>query len=547
MTIAKMYALRLVEYKRVVLVDVDSYIAKPLDLLFNVRLQPKQFVAGTLHECNNGHVITRPEYNDTLQLNDERFRWGLGLGSGVLAFNPSEEMHDDFYEFYSEHGLSVDHDQRLLYRLVLEGGWPLPIVMDLPFKVMVNNVCTCNPSHIIDSSVYSWAGNKPGEQRHTISAQMEKCPAFGGDNASFATCGCYMNVWCRWAADFVAFERFLEQQFRINNCSEVPRSFHWMTKSCGTTKETLLAPAQKHSSHAMRNGPGSNTLLFLIGTRPEAIKMAPIIHELFSRQLNVHVHLTGQHTSLLSRTFLESINLNRFITNRDWRETAVISPGQTVAAVLSSTLMQVEQVLQQAPSPAAVLVVGDTVTALAGAQAAYFRHVPIVHVEAGLRTHHIHLSNPEEYTRVSIAPIACIHFASSSKSRSTLLAEGVPENQICLTGNTNIDLALKTSQQSVHGIPAVDSVMKSAGGSFWILFTFHRRENFGHLPEVLQVIEVLLRGNAELRVLFPAHPNPAVQNAIAGLGTHHLTIIDPLTHVTTISSMLLPQEGSSLW
>ena len=208
-------------------------------------------------------------------------------------------------------------------------------------------------------------------------------------------------------------------------------------------------------------------ILLVFGTRPEAIKMCPLIRELKSREnLKTKVCVTGQH-----REMLDSV-LSIFGVKKDY-DLAVMEKSQTLDSLTNKILSGITEVLKR-EKPDTVLVHGDTTTAFAAAVASFYMKIPIGHVEAGLRTYEILSPFPEEFNRRTVSLIASYHFAPTELAKENLLREGVFEKSIFVTGNTGID-ALRTTVSESYSSEELDW----ASGLRLVLLTAHRRENIG--------------------------------------------------------------------
>jgi len=258
-------------------------------------------------------------------------------------------------------------------------------------------------------------------------------------------------------------------------------------------------------------------VLVIPGTRPEAIKLAPLVLRL--RELRplwtTQVCATGQHSELLDDA------LALFGIRPEWHLHAMTS-GQSLASVSGRILAGLGEVLAEA-RPGAVVVQGDTVTTLCGALAAFWAHVPVVHVEAGLRTGNPAEPFPEEMNRVLTTRLAALHCAATEGARRNLLAEGIPERDIVVTGNTGIDALYRILER--RG-PVVASP-----GKRLILVTAHRRESFGEpLERICGAIAQLSR-RPGLRIVFPVHPNPQVRDVVHRiLGPTAVELTTPLDY-----------------
>lgn len=249
-------------------------------------------------------------------------------------------------------------------------------------------------------------------------------------------------------------------------------------------------------------------LLLVFGTRPEAIKMAPVIFELRKRNISFAVCVTGQHREMLYEV------LDFFNIDPDY-SLEVLSSEQSLNALSAKILLAVDEVLQK-EDPSVVMVHGDTATSSMTALAAYQRGIRVVHVEAGLRTYNKRAPFPEEINRQITARIADLHFAPTEKAKLNLLQEGIPESTIFITGNTIVD-ALKygiTKSKTCHNgeIERLSRLLDHE--KKLILVTGHRRENFGlGLSNLCEALRELGKSDY-LEIIFPVHLNPAVQEAI---------------------------------
>ncbi len=260
-------------------------------------------------------------------------------------------------------------------------------------------------------------------------------------------------------------------------------------------------------------------IMLIFGTRPEAIKMCPLVLELKKRvELDVIVCVTGQHRELLSGV------LDFFGISPDY-DLAVMKAGQTLSHVTSEVLLALKDILCR-EQPDAVLVHGDTSTAFSATLAAFYQHIPVYHVEAGLRTHNILSPFPEEFNRRAVSLMASHHFAPTERARQNLLSEGVRDTDVTVTGNTVID-ALSYTVREDFSHPE----LAFAESRRLILLTMHRRENIGNnMRSVFRAVRRICEEYDDVRVLFPCHPNPEVRRiANEELGSlARLRIIEPL-------------------
>lgn len=268
------------------------------------------------------------------------------------------------------------------------------------------------------------------------------------------------------------------------------------------------------------------TILTLFGTRPEVIKLAPVVHALETRPkhwrtINVS---SSQHTDLL-------YPFARRLAVRIDRDLAVMTPGQTPNEILARVLSGLDPLLA-AERPDLVLVQGDTTTALAGAFAAFHRGIPVGHVEAGLRSGNATSPFPEEMNRRLVTRLARYHFAATRTNAETLMAEGVPEHWIVMTGNPVVDslhAILKDHEPSAR----LNEELAPLKGLRLIALTTHRRESFGSTMEgFLAALRRFVERHDDLALVFPMHPNPAVRAAAEAAlsGAPRVLRLDPLEY-----------------
>lgn len=267
------------------------------------------------------------------------------------------------------------------------------------------------------------------------------------------------------------------------------------------------------------------TVVSVFGTRPEIIKMAPVLRALAGRTgLRSKVVLTSQHTDL-ARPFLE-----RFGVSAD-RDLAVMRPNQTPEEVSAKVLTGLGPILSEWDA-SLVLVQGDTATAFAAALAAFYRRVPVGHVEAGLRTADPTNPFPEEMHRRMVGRLASIHFAATERNRAALLAEGVRPDQIHVTGNTVVD-ALQLTLRATRPTAALETLLSASEGRRRLVLTTHRRESFGDLMSGnLGVLKEFVSEHADVELFFPVHPNPSVRRPTEEIlgGTPRIHLLDPMDY-----------------
>ena len=271
----------------------------------------------------------------------------------------------------------------------------------------------------------------------------------------------------------------------------------------------------------------TNKIICVVGTRPEAIKMAPVIQGLKTQSwADVRILATAQHRHLLDQV----LNLFNIAPDIDLN---IMRSNQTLTALTARLLLELENVLY-IEKPAAVLVQGDTTTVMAVALACFYQDIPIGHVEAGLRTRDMRNPFPEEANRVITGKLARWHFVPTEGSRQNLLHEGIAGEKIFITGNTVIDALLTVAAQDIT-LP-----IPIASDKRLVLITAHRRENFGEpLRNICQAIRTLAQNNPEVVFLYPVHPNPNVQDTVNGLLADRPNIIlsSPLNYVHFVSAI----------
>ncbi len=261
------------------------------------------------------------------------------------------------------------------------------------------------------------------------------------------------------------------------------------------------------------------TVMLVFGTRPEAIKMCPLVKELKKRSgIRTLVCVTGQHRQMLDQV------LHAFEVVPDF-DLSIMKEKQTLFDITVNILQGIRSVLEQ-EKPDVVLVHGDTSTTFATALACFYLQIPVGHVEAGLRTYDIYSPYPEEFNRQAVSIVAKYNFAPTPLSRDNLLREGKNESAIYVTGNTAID-ALQTTVREDYTHPELDW----AKGSRLILLTAHRRENLGTpMHHMFRAIRRVMDEHPDVKALYPIHMNPVVRAAAAEElgGCDRIHIIDPL-------------------
>lgn len=284
-------------------------------------------------------------------------------------------------------------------------------------------------------------------------------------------------------------------------------------------------------------------VMTVFGTRPEAIKMAPVVLELqkHADKIQTIVAVTAQHRQMLDQV------LDLFRITPDY-DLDIMSQGQTLYDITTKSLMGLKDVLAK-EKPDLVLVHGDTTTTFAGALASYYQQVPVGHVEAGLRTGDIYSPFPEEMNRKLTGAIAAIHFAPTSTAKANLLKENVNPSHIYVTGNTVIDALMTT----VAGDYDFGDDLKSVDfqNHRVILLTTHRRENLGEpMRHIYKALRRIIEEIPDTEIVFPVHRNPLVRKVVeeelAGVDRIHL--IDPMEYepfanLMSLSSLVLTDSG----
>ncbi|WPR66144.1 UDP-N-acetylglucosamine 2-epimerase (non-hydrolyzing) [Glutamicibacter protophormiae] len=281
----------------------------------------------------------------------------------------------------------------------------------------------------------------------------------------------------------------------------------------------------------------------IYGTRPEAIKVAPIVKALQDAgEFECVVVVTGQH-----REMLDQVNeLFGIVPDYDLD---VIQPRQTLNGLLTKTIAGLDEIFEK-EKPDAVVVQGDTTTSTAGAIAAFYRGIPVVHAEAGLRSYDIFSPFPEEANRKLTSQIASLHLAPTSLSKRNLVQETLPTKDIVITGNTVIDALLTVVEKKIpFSDPKLEEVVNS--GKRIVLVTTHRRENQGEpMRGIGRALARLARAEADVEFILPLHRNPAVREALLPEieGTANITLTEPLaygefTRIIDASNLVLTDSG----
>jgi UDP-N-acetylglucosamine 2-epimerase (non-hydrolysing) len=292
---------------------------------------------------------------------------------------------------------------------------------------------------------------------------------------------------------------------------------------------------------------GRSPLLAVCGTRPEVVKLAPVIRALDRKGHRVVLAMTGQHPDLAPQ-MLRELDLRPDV------DLAACVPGMSPPVQLASILARLGPVIA-AWRPQMALVQGDTVSTLAGALGAAYARVPIAHVEAGLRTHDFDEPHPEELHRTLVSPMASLHFAPTRHAAQVLRREGVDAARIHVTGNSGIDALLATlgrleTDPSLAAELSARYPYAASPKRPLLLVTVHRRENLGRRLQAIAAALARLAAFCEAEIVLPIHPNPAVQNVLRdkleGLdGVHLIPAVDHLTMVWLMrqARVLLTDSG----
>lgn len=260
-------------------------------------------------------------------------------------------------------------------------------------------------------------------------------------------------------------------------------------------------------------------VLVVFGTRPEAIKMCPLVLELKKHiDIETILCLTGQHKEMLDQV------MEIFGIKADYNF-SVMKDGQTLSMITTAILTEMDKIIQT-ENPNVILVHGDTTSAFAAALASFYHQIPVAHVEAGLRTYNMQSPYPEEFNRQAIDLMTAIYFAPTENARQQLLDEGKNDSQIFVTGNTVIDALRFTIKGDYY-----NEDLEWAADSKLILMTVHRRENIGqNMINIFKAIKKIIKNNRDLKVIYPIHKNPKIREIAATvLGNEdRIRLIEPL-------------------
>lgn len=274
-------------------------------------------------------------------------------------------------------------------------------------------------------------------------------------------------------------------------------------------------------------------VLGIVGTRPEAIKMVPVLRELQRREdVELKVVSTAQHRQMLDQV------LNLFGISPDI-DLDIMRPNQSLNEIVHRAAAGLDKILE-ACSPDVVLVQGDTTTAFVAALAAFYRRVEVAHIEAGLRSFDRYNPYPEEMNRRLISGVATIHFAPTEKSADNLIREGVPQEQVYLTGNTVVDCLLGIAKAGKHGLAQYLPRGFHLNGNRMILITAHRRENLhGPIREMCEAVAGMALMFPRTRFLYPVHMNPKVREVVFPILSRipNVALTDPLPYCEFVEAM----------
>lgn len=287
-------------------------------------------------------------------------------------------------------------------------------------------------------------------------------------------------------------------------------------------------------------------VMTVFGTRPEAIKMFPVVHALREQAgLDVNVCVTAQHRAMLDQV----LEIARIVPDIDLD---VMQANQSLDALLARLVIGLGETFD-AERPDRILVHGDTLTTMAATLAAYFRKIPVGHVEAGLRSGNIYHPWPEEVNRKVAGAVADLHFAPTETAAAALRAENIPSDRIHVTGNTVIDALLATKariDEDPSLASGLDPLVARFAGKRVIAVTSHRRENFGDGMKAIAEAIATIAARHDVAVVFPVHPNPHVRSAMEPIlgELANIALIDPLDYphfvrLLATSDLVLTDSG----
>jgi UDP-N-acetylglucosamine 2-epimerase (non-hydrolysing) len=283
----------------------------------------------------------------------------------------------------------------------------------------------------------------------------------------------------------------------------------------------------------MKKSPDKLKILVILGTRPEVIKLAPVIHALkaYPDPFETLIVATAQHRELLD----QALGIFRIQPDFDLN---LMNEGQGLSDLTGRVLSSITRTLSSI-KPDMVMVQGDTTTVFAGSLASFYMKIPVAHIEAGLRTHNIYSPFPEEMNRRLTSAMTDLHFAPTLSAKQTLLKEGVSESSIVVTGNTVVDALQYVCKlpppQDLQALKDLDLEKHRL-----LLVTSHRRESWGmELENICMAIKEIVQNHSDVMVVYPVHPNPIVKNTAMQIlgGTERIHLMDPLDYVTFIHLM----------
>ena len=291
----------------------------------------------------------------------------------------------------------------------------------------------------------------------------------------------------------------------------------------------------------------SHRVLVLLGTRPEVIKLAPVIMALRERSdlIETVVCSTGQHREMFAQA-MEGFGLTADI------DLGLMTPGQTLAGITSQAFAAVDKILEQ-QKPTMVIVQGDTTSAMVGAMCGFYRRITVGHVEAGLRTGDIHSPFPEEVNRCIVGKVAGMHFAPTQRSADNLLREGVPAASVFVTGNTVVDalrwMRERLPKEAPAELPA--AVAGAISNHRLLLVTGHRRESFGDgIASICNALRQLAEEFPDTFIVYPVHLNPNVQQPVRAILSDHprIALLPPVAYGTLLwlmerATLILSDSG----
>lgn len=326
-----------------------------------------------------------------------------------------------------------------------------------------------------------------------------------------------------------------------------PASAYGRARTDASHVEVVFTKACYAATMSEANHPARKPKICIIfGTRPEAIKMFPLVHALRRiDHIETRVAVTAQHRALLDQV-LDIADITPDI------DLDLMTAGQSLDALSARILTQLGAALD-VEKPDRVVVHGDTLTTMMASLAAYFRQIPVAHVEAGLRSGNIYAPWPEEVNRRVTGQIADLHFAPTKAAADALIAENVPKAAIHITGNTVID-ALLATQAHIAAKPSLasglDELASRFAGKKIILVTSHRRENFGDGMAAIARAIARIAQRDDVAVIFPVHPNPAVRPVMEEMlaGYANVALIDPLDYphfvrLLSMATLILTDSG----